>query len=149
MSAGHTPEITPIPGWVGYAASRDGRIWSVAADWRGYGTRELKQDMDRDLYPCVRLTVGNATRKRFKVHRLIAETFHGPRPSPEHEVRHLDGDRANSRADNLSWGTRKDNADDRERHGRTSRGARHGVAIKRGLLTSPHPNHIKWRQTNV
>lgn len=130
---------TPIPDWSGYAATPDGEIWSIESDWRGYGERPLKHVLTRDFYRSVRLTVGNGTRKRIMVHRLIAETFLGPRPSPQHEVRHLDGDRSNNAASNLAWGTRKENADDRARHGRTSHGARHSAAIKRGIQQSDNP----------
>lgn len=122
MSA-HTP---------GYEVTRDGRVFSVTHNWRGYGRRELTQDLNDDGYPSVRVTVCGK-RTRLAVHRLVASRFLPPRPSPLHEVRHLDGNRMNCRADNLAWGTRKDNADDRERHGRTSRGARHSAAIKSGL----------------
>lgn len=124
----HRP--TPIPNWPGYGATPDGRIWSLSANWRGYGQRVLAPHSDRDQYQSVRLTFAKGSRKKFKVHRLVAETFIGPRPSPRHEVRHLDGNRANNCASNLAWGTQKDNADDRERHGRTSRGARHSAAIR-------------------
>jgi hypothetical protein len=60
----------------------------------------------------------------------VAAQFLPERPSPEHEVRHLDGNKDNPHADNLAWGTRKENADDRERHGRTSRGSAHSAAIR-------------------
>ncbi|MGA0525000.1 hypothetical protein ACO2WH_24370, partial [Escherichia coli] len=40
---------------------------------------------------------------------------------------------------NLEWGTRKENADDRERHGRTSRGEAHSAAIRR----SGHAGAVK------
>lgn len=130
---------TPIPEWCGYYATRDGRIYS-SINWRGTSFRELKQDLNEDGYPSVRLTVIGAKRTRLAVHKLIATTFLGPRPSPAHEVRHLDGDRLNPHADNLAWGTRADNAADRERHGRTSRGEPHATAIKAGLAKSE-----KWQ----
>lgn len=60
------------------------------------------------------------------VHELVALAFLGPPPSAEHEVRHLDGDRTNNRPSNLVYGTAKENAADREAHGRTARGNRNG-----------------------
>ena len=115
-----TPEtgVRPIPGWDGYAATPDGRIWSISSNWRGYGARELSQDLDTHSYPSVRLKTAVGVRKRLKVHRLVAETFIGKRPTPQHEVRHLDGDRSNNRVENLAWGTPKENAADRTAHGR-------------------------------
>lgn len=52
------------------------------------------------------------------VHRLVIEAFVGPRPSPKHEVRHLDGDKSNNSAANLAWGTSSENKLDVIRHGR-------------------------------
>ncbi len=59
--------------------------------------------------------------KRKKVHQLVLETFVGPRRH-KLEGRHLDGNRQNNRLDNLRWGTRSENQQDRAIHGTTSRG---------------------------
>ena len=112
----------------GYEVTRDGRIVSTTT-WRGMGTRELAQQPNADGYPSVRVTLA-VKRVRYAVHSLVALAHLPPRPSPAHEVRHLDGNKLNPHADNLAWGTRKENADDRELHGRTSRGARHSAFIK-------------------
>lgn len=48
-------------------------------------------------------------RKTYKVHRLIAEAFHGPAPFEGALVMHLDENAANKRPDNLKWGTQKEN----------------------------------------
>lgn len=127
--AGHTP---------GYEVTRDGRVWSTASNWRGRGRRELVQDLNDDGYPSVRIMV-NGKRKRLAVHVLVARHHLPPRPSPAHEIRHLDGNKMNPNARNLAWGTRKDNADDRAAHGRTSRGIAHSVAIKAGIQRSVNP----------
>lgn len=122
-NAQHTP---------GYTVTSDGRVFSTASNWRGYGERELMQCEHTDGYLSVRMVV-DGKRKRFMVHRLVATHHLPPRPSPHHEIRHLDGNRLNNAASNLAWGTRKENADDREAHGRTSRGTQHSAAIKKGL----------------
>lgn len=44
-----------------------------------------------------------------KVHRLVCEAFHGPPPFDKAVVIHLDEDATNNRADNLKWGTQKEN----------------------------------------
>ncbi len=44
-----------------------------------------------------------------KVHRLVCLAFHGPKPFPEAVVIHIDEDAHNNRADNLRWGTQKEN----------------------------------------
>lgn len=121
MSA-HTPK---------YEVTRDGRVLSVDTNWRGYGVRELAQQLNADGYQSVRVIV-NGKRTRYGVHKLVARTHLGPQPAPGHEVCHLDGNKLNNHYHNLAWGTKQENADDRERHGRTSRGIKHALAIKAG-----------------
>jgi hypothetical protein len=129
----HTPD--------GYEVTEDGRVFSVEHNWRGYGRRELQQTPNADGYPSVRVTVCGR-RRRIAVHVLVAMKCLPPRPSLRHEVRHLDGDKTNRHASNLAWGTQKDNADDRERHGHTyhmtteearAKGVRSGE-VRRGRL---------------
>jgi hypothetical protein len=50
------------------------------------------------------------------VHHLVAEAFIGPRPDGM-EIRHLNGKRYDSRADNLAYGTVRENRLDQQRHG--------------------------------
>ena len=45
----------------------------------------------------------------YKVARLVAEAFHGSAPFENAVVMHLDENAANNRADNLGWGTQKEN----------------------------------------
>lgn len=123
---------TAIPGYDGYFVSDDGSVWS-ALGWRGKGYLKLKYDLDLKGYPSLRLKLSDGKRKRLRVHRIVAAAFLPPRPSFAHEVRHLNGDKTDNRASNLAWGTRAENAADREMHGRTSRGETHSQAIKRGL----------------
>lgn len=51
--------------------------------------------------------------KCYKVHQLVCEAFNGLRPDDPPEGRivcmHLDENSANNRADNLAWGTQKQN----------------------------------------
>lgn len=44
-----------------------------------------------------------------KAHQLVCEAFHGPKPSPEAVVIHLDENALNNRPENLKWGTQKEN----------------------------------------
>jgi hypothetical protein len=115
----------------GYEITADGRVFSTS-NWRGYGTRELRQTPNDDGYPSVRLMLGGR-RVRLAVHKLVAMAHLPPRPSTKHQLRHMDGNKNNCAARNLAWGTAKDNADDRQRHGRTSSGPRHSARIKEAL----------------
>lgn len=59
-----------------------------------------------------------------KVHRLVCTAFHGPAPAG-HEVAHLDGNRANPRADNLIWATHAENQSHKVLHGTHRAGDTH------------------------
>lgn len=61
------------------------------------------------------------------VHRLVLETFVESRPEGC-ETRHANGQTTDNRLTNLSWGTPKQNASDRDRHGTTPIGSRNGIA---------------------
>ena len=128
MKTKHTP---------GYEVMRDGSIFSNS-NWRGYGRRELHAELNNDGYPSVRLTI-DGKRTRYAVHVIVARHHLQPKPSDHHEIRHLDGNKMNPHADNLEWGTKQENADDREIHGRTSRGNSHSKAIKQ----SDHAAKVK------
>lgn len=112
----------------GYRVTCDGRVFSFGHNWRGYGEREMRQTLNASGYPSVRLTI-EGLRKRLPVHRLVAHEYIGPCPNGM-QICHINGDRTDNRVENLRYGTAQDNADDRERHGRTSRGAKHSHAIK-------------------
>ncbi|WP_420140187.1 HNH endonuclease [Sphingomonas sp.] len=103
-----------------YEVSNLGRV-------RKYDGTVLSASVPRNSreYPAVMLRYAG-TRKRVAVHRLVALNFLDLPPFEGGEVRHLDGNHLNPRWDNLAWGTAKQNAEDRERHGRTARGRRIG-----------------------
>ncbi len=56
------------------------------------------------------------------IHTLVCTAFHGPKPSPKHEVAHWDGNPLNNRSDNLRWATKIENCADKIRHGTVIRG---------------------------
>ncbi|WPZ05482.1 HNH endonuclease signature motif containing protein [Pelagerythrobacter marinus] len=66
------------------------------------------------------LTVGldrNGEKRRYLVHRLVCEAFHGPCPPDKRHCAHWDGDPTNNNSENLRWATVKENAEDTRRHG--------------------------------
>lgn len=114
---------TPIPEMDGYFIHRSGVVISIIP-WRGINIRKLTPSPNSHGYHRVRFMCGS----RVFIHRLVAMMFLPERPSGQHEIRHLDGNKANNCASNLAWGTRKENAEDRDRHGMTSRGERNGAS---------------------
>ena len=127
--------------WPGYTITSDGRVFSVASNWHGGGKRELIQGTNKYGYKTVRL-VKDGRRIAVTVHRLVASAYLRSRPSEMHQIRHLNGSKEDNSALNLCWGSSAENAQDREAHGRTSRGVSHSEAIKRGLRKSGH-DHMR------
>lgn len=116
-------EWRPIPGHPGYEASTEGRIrscWVVGGAHKrgrqlGSEWRLLRGWIDAHGYRAVNVVLGDSSATR-KVHALVAETFHGPRPE-RLQVRHLNGVQTDNRPGNLRWGTPSENQLDRVSHG--------------------------------
>lgn len=120
-----------IPDFPGYEASSRGRVRSVDRTvtrdcrWGGKSTAYLRGRMlalapNSHGYLVVSLCDGEVKITR-TVHVLIAEIFLGERPDGM-MVCHRDGVRDNCKANNLYYGTGKDNAADSARHGTLLRG---------------------------
>lgn len=102
----------PVPDYPGYFVSNTGLVWSTRK--RSSGGRLLTPLVQRG-YSRVTLYV-DKQRKDKQVHALVALAFHGPRP-PGLQIRHLNGDPADNRAENLAYGTPSENMLDKVRHG--------------------------------
>jgi len=113
-----------IPKHPNYAVTRDGRVWSksqIDACGRHRGGCWLSLTPNKRGYIFTRL--GGKCNPQ-PIHRLVLETFVGPRPVGM-ECRHMNGNPANNNLNNLCWGTRKENQQDRKRHGTASTGMNH------------------------
>ena len=108
----------PIPGWEGlYEISDMGRVRSldrIAANGRFWKGR-IRALTISNGYLAVSLWRGGSGEMRL-VSGLVATVFCGPKP-PGKEVRHLNGDAWDNRAENLAWGTSSENKLDQVRHG--------------------------------
>lgn len=61
------------------------------------------------------------------VHHFVLNAFYGPSPPGKEHCRHLNGNPADNRwPENIEWGTRAENEQDKIRHGRDNRGERQG-----------------------
>jgi hypothetical protein len=120
-----------------YEVSDLGRVRRATdAVWASRGCKRIRAPAGYVLTPCpargylqARLSVGGRVFS-VGIHVLVCEAFQGPRPSPLHEAAHGDGTRTNNRNSNLRWATRKENMADRDRHGRTKRGAAHSRPLR-------------------
>ena len=107
-----------VPGMDGVLASSHGRILlppRYAPIGRGGGYRVY---MPEPRIGCVCRAKTGAKHeylnivwrgKTYKVHQLVCAAFHGPKPFPKAVVIHLDENALNNRAENLKWGTQKEN----------------------------------------
>lgn len=119
-----TLEYRDIEGFPGYKVGNDGSVWScriqcsgkLSAKWHRLkpGTCSRYGHKNVGLYMDFKITTKS-------VHVLVLTVFVCRCPERK-ECRHLDGDASNNNIGNLAWGTRKQNAADRQRHGTTARG---------------------------
>lgn len=121
-------EWRPVKGFQGYyEVSNQGRIRSLdrVVPHARFGTVRRKGGL---LTACKKNKRGhlgttlciNGTEHQVWVHVLVLEAFVGPCP-PRMECRHLNGNPADNRLENLRWGTRKENSADRKAHGRLTK----------------------------
>lgn len=82
----------------------------------------------RHLY--VGLYLGKRRRVRRGVHQLVAVTFLNPKPTPNHEVNHINGDPTDNKAANLKWVTREENEAHATQNGLKASGSQHGRRTK-------------------
>jgi hypothetical protein len=116
-----------------YAVSNYARVKSYAKT-RVTGRGAIRHFPERILKTgavCGYLQVAlfkNGKGKWYRVHRLVAEAFI-PNPYNLPYVCHKDDNKTNNRADNLFWGTNKNNQDDSHNKGRHIKPKRRVIAI--------------------
>lgn len=113
----------PIIGHNGYEVSDLGEVRSLdrTITKRRYGkvipvARKgsiLSQGTNGKGYKSITMGRGNQA----LVHRLVLEAFISPPPYAGAECRHKNNDKADNRAENLEWGTSRDNKMDNVRDG--------------------------------
>ena len=129
-----------IPNFPDYEASTEGQIRSLErtitqsnGSLRTFPSKVLKPGKNTRGYLIVTLIAPDRSRNTRSVHRLMLETFVGPRPE-DLECRHLDGNHQNNTLVNLCWGTSGDNMADKIAHGTYVRGEKVGNSV----LTEAH-----------
>lgn len=119
-SASMPTDWMPVLGYAGrYEVSSDGDVRSLLRP----KPVVLRPGIDGSGYPLVVLTSPDGQRRTRRVHVLVAEAFHGPRPEGL-QVRHVNGIASDVRAENLRWGTASENVHDQVTHGTHAEAAR-------------------------
>lgn len=122
-------EWRTIDGWENYEVSDDGRIRRAVPGPGTHAGRILVSVLKRG-YPVVTLVRdGGKTKKNIPIHVAACRAFHGPKPTPKHEVAHGNGIRSDCRQDNLRWDTRKGNHADKVAHGTAQCGEKNPAAV--------------------
>lgn len=121
-----------------YLVSPEGAIFSEIRN------RYLKPHQRKNGYQQISLMIDGAVYREY-VHRIVAEVFLGPPPSPQHEIAHNDGNPKNNCLLNLRWATKKQNQNDRIAHNTVQRGETHHNA----KLTAALVNEIRSKSNSV
>ena len=114
----NTETWRPVPGWDNlYEVSDLGRVRSLdRIDSRGRPRLGRVRELTAHAgYPRVNLWRDGEFETAL-VHRLVLTAFAGA-PPEGHEARHLNDNPADNRLENLAWGTKSENEQDRLRHG--------------------------------
>lgn len=123
-----------IPGFDGYFANKDGFVYSFKS-----GSCKKLAVYHKKSHPYLMVSLQRDGRSvSQKVHTLVLQAFSGPKPIG-YEARHLDGDCLNNKPNNLKWGSRQQNVNDKKRHGTIIVGELNG----RSKLTSEQVAEIR------
>lgn len=122
LSASMEPKINPYPACSRYIVSSAGLIYDTMPKRikksdvvTEYG-KVLKLSKKSDGYFHCVLVIDGAP-KFLCIHKVVAETFIGPKPFKWAVARHLNDNKSDNRLENVLWGSRKDNYDDCVRNG--------------------------------
>jgi hypothetical protein len=118
-----------VVGFAGYEVSDHGNVRSWVYSLRHANEslpRPTRHRIGEDGYARVPLIRNKKKYSRY-AHRLVLEAFRGPCPRGQ-ECRHDNGIRSDNRFENLFWGTKEQNAEDKRRHGSMPIGERNGKA---------------------
>lgn len=101
---------------LGRVRTRERVIAYIDGRRRRVPQRVRRTQLDTRGYPAITLTSEDGRQRPHALHVLVAAAWIGPRPDGL-EVCHNDGNKLNTRADNLRYDTRTENARDVVRHG--------------------------------
>ncbi len=126
-------EVRHVPGFLGYAVGDDGTVWSCRKrsghmePGSNFTNEWTMKRHSTSRYCHISAFLGDGKSHTCGVHRLVLLAFIGPCPAGMESL-HENGNRHDNRLANLRWGTKKENAEDRERHGTAVKGERQHLA---------------------
>jgi NUMOD4 motif/HNH endonuclease len=99
----------PVLGFEGcYEVSNWGRVKRIKKGLGAVVGRIMTSSLGTDGYLYVTLTEFGKSKLK-GLHAIVCTAFHGPPPSPRHEVNHKDGNPFHNEEGNLEWFTRAEN----------------------------------------
>ncbi len=120
-------EMRPMLGYPDYFVDNCGQFYSKNKRRKNGRLRPLSMQWHRRRYWHTNISIDGVAIV-LSSHSQVLRAFIGERP-PEMECRHKDGNPKNSRLDNLSWGTRKENQADAFLHGGRKMGEEHAQSV--------------------
>jgi hypothetical protein len=130
--------LKPCPSFPGYFIDDKNHVVSAR---RRKTPHPLREFVTRKGYHEVQVVTPTGIRP-VGVHAMVADAHHGPKPFDGAVARHLDGNPSNNEPANIVWGTHKENAEDRIRHGRYANGGAHHNA----KLTNAEAEDVRVRR---
>jgi hypothetical protein len=133
-------EWKEISGWPKYHVSNLGRVkriksqdaknryWIEERILKPVPTKNSASGKYKPLF--VSLSDSEKRKIEYKIAYLVLSTFKGNPPSKlENCVRHLDDNQENNALTNLSWGSQKENGEDRIKNGKTLKGSKNPKSV--------------------
>lgn len=132
------PDARPIPGYPDYLIDPRGNVFSCRRYGRWYALRPHRLSIGYIAYGLRR---DDGAHRQTYAHRLVLLTFVGPPPGPKMHTRHLNGNPADNRLENLAWGTVSENRADAIAHGTNACGSK----LPQSKLTEDDVREIRRR----
>lgn len=124
-----TMEWRQCVGYPAYEVSECGDVRRIQDSRTRKSGARLRGFIDMDGYLRYALLNSNGEKHVVIGHRLVAEAFIGPSPSPDHEIAHNNGSRVSCHFRDLRWATRIQNDADRQVHDTMPKGERNPRAM--------------------
>lgn len=107
----------------------DGFEISSLGQIRKASTKKILKQYTQKGYKVIALYPKGKGTKRFRISRLMLQTFNGDPPDPSYHAAHLNGKPGDNRIENLKWCSPKENNAHKWLHGTEQIGETHGSSV--------------------